>query len=93
MAEFFQSWGYLGVFLGIVITGVPLLPLPEELPVVLGGALAGSGNASLWIMLPLCILAVVIGDGMLSQLAHPIPLAGVFTAMSLPASNNSRAAR
>jgi membrane protein DedA with SNARE-associated domain len=65
VAEFFQSWGYLGVFLGIVITVVPFLPMPEELPVVLGGALAGSGSASWWIMLPLCILAVVLGDGLL----------------------------
>ncbi|MCI0640092.1 MAG: DedA family protein [Gemmataceae bacterium] len=65
MAEFLQSWGYIGVFLGIVLTGVPLVPMPEELPVVLGGALAGSDAASWWIMLPLCILAVVIGDGLL----------------------------
>jgi membrane protein DedA with SNARE-associated domain len=65
VAEFLQSWGYLGVFLGIIVTGVPLVPMPEELPVVLGGALAGSGTASWWIMLPVCILAVVIGDGLL----------------------------
>lgn len=65
MAEFFQSWGYLGVFVGIVMTGVPFVPMPEELPVVLGGALAGSGHASWWIMLPLCIVAVVLGDGVL----------------------------
>lgn len=65
MAEFLESWGYLGVFLGIILTGVPLVPMPEELPVVLGGALAGSGAVSWWIMLPLCILAVVLGDGLL----------------------------
>jgi len=65
VTEFLQSWGYLGVFLGIIVTGVPLVPMPEELPVVLGGALAGSGAASLWIMLPLCIFAVVMGDGLL----------------------------
>jgi membrane protein DedA with SNARE-associated domain len=65
VADFLQSWGYLGVFLGIIATGVPLMPMPEELPVVLGGALAGSGTASWWIMLPLCILAVVLGDGLL----------------------------
>jgi membrane protein DedA with SNARE-associated domain len=65
VAEFLESWGYLGVFLGIILTGVPLVPMPEELPVVLGGALAGSDTVSWWIMLPVCILAVVIGDGLL----------------------------
>jgi membrane protein DedA with SNARE-associated domain len=46
--------------------------MPEELPVVLGGALAGGfageGRAITihwWIMLPVCIVGVVIGDSFL----------------------------
>jgi membrane protein DedA with SNARE-associated domain len=70
MEEFLQSWGYLGVFLGIVITGIPLVPLPEELPVVVGGALAGSGTATWWLMLPVCLVAVVMGDGLLYTLGR-----------------------
>ena len=50
MEEFLQSWGYLGVFVGILATGVGF-PMPEELPVVVGGGLAGSDNATWWIML------------------------------------------
>jgi membrane protein DedA with SNARE-associated domain len=59
--EFLRSWGYLGIFLGIIATGLGF-PMPEELPIVIGGALAGSGNATWWIMLPVCIVGVIIGD-------------------------------
>ena len=60
--EFIQSWGYLGIFLGIIATGLGF-PMPEELPVVLAGGLAASRNQIHWyVMLPVCIAAVIIGD-------------------------------
>src|SRR5262245_10037495 len=65
MEEFLRSWGYLGIFLGILSTGIPFFPMPEELPVVVGGVLVGHGLAEWWLMLPVCIVAVVIGDSML----------------------------
>jgi len=71
LEAFLESWGYLGVFVGILLTGLGF-PMPEELPVVLGGALAGgfAGDARSitihwWIMLPVCIVGVVIGDSFL----------------------------
>lgn len=64
MQEFIDSWGYLGVFLGILATGLGF-PMPEELPIVLGGAMATSGRVSIWIMLPVCIVGVIIGDSFL----------------------------
>ncbi len=64
MEAFVQDWGYLGVFLGIIATGLGF-PMPEELPVVIGGALAGWDKALWWIMLPVCIVGVIIGDSCL----------------------------
>ncbi|MCI0463201.1 MAG: DedA family protein [Gemmataceae bacterium] len=64
MEGFLRQWGYLGVFLGIVGTGVGV-PVPEELPIVFGGVLSGSGSARWWIMLPVCIVGVIIGDSFL----------------------------
>jgi membrane protein DedA with SNARE-associated domain len=61
---------YLGIFAALVAAGVGL-PMPEEIPIVTAGALAGHAaqdpNRSLhwWIFLPLCILGVVISDGLL----------------------------
>jgi membrane protein DedA with SNARE-associated domain len=64
--EFFRTWGYLGVFVGIIATGLGF-PMPEEVPVILGGVLVGHpGSGLVWyIMLPVCIVGVVIGDGFL----------------------------
>jgi membrane protein DedA with SNARE-associated domain len=70
MEEFLRDWGYLGIFLGIIATGVGF-PMPEELPVVVGGVLAGTRNAAgdynvyWWLMLPVCIVGVIIGDSLL----------------------------
>jgi membrane protein DedA with SNARE-associated domain len=61
---FLRDWGYLGIFIGIVSTGVGF-PMPEELPVVIGGALAGGGHVRWWLMLPVCIAGVIVGDGFL----------------------------
>jgi membrane protein DedA with SNARE-associated domain len=61
---------YLGVFAALVAAGVGF-PMPEEIPIVTAGALAGHASqdpaSSLhwWILLPLCILGVVISDGLL----------------------------
>lgn len=71
MEDILRSWGYLGIFLGIIATGIGF-PMPEELPIVIGGALSagfddGEGKAQIlwWLMLPVCIVGVVIGDGLL----------------------------
>jgi membrane protein DedA with SNARE-associated domain len=61
---------YLGVFGSLVAAGVGF-PMPEELPIVTAGALTGHAaqdpDSALrwWVFLPLCILGVVISDGLL----------------------------
>jgi membrane protein DedA with SNARE-associated domain len=62
--EFLRSWGTPGIFVGILLTGVGF-PMPEELPVVLGGALVAKNLAYWWAMLPTCIVGVIIGDSFL----------------------------
>jgi membrane protein DedA with SNARE-associated domain len=62
--SFVEHWGYLGVFFGIIATGLGF-PMPEELPVVVGGGLAVHEKARWWIMLPVCIVGVIIGDSCL----------------------------
>ena len=66
MEQFLESWGYLGIFLGLVATGMGF-PMPEELPVVVGGALAGHRpDITPWyFMLPVCIAGVIVGDAVL----------------------------
>jgi membrane protein DedA with SNARE-associated domain len=61
---------YLGVFAALVAAGVGF-PMPEEIPIVTAGALAGHAAQDAdrapywWVLLPLCILGVVISDMLL----------------------------
>jgi membrane protein DedA with SNARE-associated domain len=61
---------YLGVFAALVAAGIGF-PMPEEIPIVTAGALAGhaaqEADRSLhwWLLLPICILGVVISDMLL----------------------------
>jgi membrane protein DedA with SNARE-associated domain len=62
--DFLRNWGTPGIFVGILLTGLGF-PMPEELPVVLGGALVAAKHAYWWAMLPTCIVGVIIGDSFL----------------------------
>lgn len=67
MEAFIESWGPLGVFLAIIATGLGF-PMPEELPVVIGGGLAGHRSYDtgfMFLMMLACIAGVIIGDGCL----------------------------
>lgn len=77
MIESFAKYGYVGIFGAIIATGFGL-PMPEELPVLFSGVLVGHADTLApgmnelppdrlrwWIMLPVVIVAVVVGDGLL----------------------------
>src|ERR1051326_2441845 len=69
-------WKYLGVFGTLLAAGMGL-PIPEELPIITAGAMVGHDSTTpladpnydlrlrWYIMLPICIVGVVIGDGFL----------------------------
>jgi membrane protein DedA with SNARE-associated domain len=60
----------LGVFAALVAAGVGF-PMPEEIPIVAAGAATGHSAQDptswlrWWLLLPVCILGVVISDGLL----------------------------
>jgi len=61
---------YVGVFAALIGAGFGL-PIPEELPIVTAGVLAGHAAQDpqpalcWWLLLPLCILGVMLSDGVL----------------------------
>ena len=61
MEEFVRNYGYYGAALGILATGLGF-PVPEEVPVLVSGAMANHPGIYIYIMLPICILSVVVGD-------------------------------
>jgi membrane protein DedA with SNARE-associated domain len=66
MLEHFNEFGYLGVFVALIAAGFGF-PIPEELPVITAGILVGHADTTLkwYIMLPVVMAGVVIGDGIL----------------------------
>ena len=66
MIEQLNQYGYLGIFLALLLAGFGF-PIPEELPVITAGVLVGHAETSLkwYIMLPVVIAGVVIGDAIL----------------------------
>jgi membrane protein DedA with SNARE-associated domain len=66
MLEHFDQYGYIGVFGALLAAGFGF-PIPEELPVITAGILVGHEDTKLYwyIMLPVVIAGVVIGDGVL----------------------------
>jgi membrane protein DedA with SNARE-associated domain len=66
MLEHFDEYGYQGVFLALLAAGFGF-PIPEELPVLTAGILVGHEDTKLnwYIMLPVVMAGVVIGDGVL----------------------------
>ncbi|VTR94719.1 Membrane protein OS=Mannheimia varigena USDA-ARS-USMARC-1261 GN=X781_11040 PE=4 SV=1: SNARE_assoc [Gemmata massiliana] len=66
MLEHFGDYGYIGVFVALIASAT-VVPLPEELPVITAGILVGHEGTTLrwYIMLPVLMAGVVIGDGAL----------------------------
>ena len=66
MLEHWNEYGYQGVFFALLIAGFGF-PIPEELPVITAGVLVGHEDTTLlwYIMLPVVMAGVVIGDGVL----------------------------
>lgn len=71
MLEHFDQYGYVGVFVALLAAGFGF-PIPEELPVLTAGALVGHEDTKLnwYVMLPVVMAGVVIGDGVLYGLGR-----------------------
>lgn len=59
----------IGVFAALVAAGLGV-PIPEDLSMLTAGYLAYRGEASLWVVLPLCFVALLIGDSSLYWLGR-----------------------
>lgn len=61
MLEVFTDLRYVGIFVGLVLTGMGL-PIPEELLVIVAGVASYHGNMDWRIALPACLLGALLGD-------------------------------
>lgn len=70
VAALIQQYGYWLIFLGTVTSA--FLPIPEELVLLIGGALAFSGRLELGAVLGLAVAGLAIGDTLLYWLGRKI---------------------
>jgi membrane protein DedA with SNARE-associated domain len=64
MTEFAGQFTYVGIVL-LLLAGGFGLPLPEDIPLLAGGYLAGKGVVELELLIPLCLFSVLLGDSAL----------------------------
>jgi membrane protein DedA with SNARE-associated domain len=69
ISEFIEQFTYLGVFLVLLASGMGA-PVPEEIPIAAGGALAQQGVIRWWMALPVCLAGVLAGDVILYWSGH-----------------------
>lgn len=55
------TYGYIGLILYMILTGCGL-PMPEEVAIIAGGALAAAGNLNPWLTLASLLVGAILGD-------------------------------
>jgi membrane protein DedA with SNARE-associated domain len=68
-------WYSLGAFLGLVLAGVGIPPIPEEGVVIFWGAWAASSDGEQygvyrWVLLPVCIAGILVSDLLLYSIGR-----------------------
>ncbi|MBL4701251.1 MAG: DedA family protein, partial [Phycisphaeraceae bacterium] len=61
MEAFLAHWSYLGVFLILTISGFGV-PIPEDIPLIWGGYICGTGQANIYIMIPVGLISLIGAD-------------------------------
>ncbi len=69
LVNFFQSYGYISVFVILLLCGFGL-PVPEDISLVAGGIIAGLGYANVHLMLAIALAGVLIGDSIMYNLGR-----------------------
>lgn len=62
LLSFFTDYGYLAVFIVLLLCGFGL-PVPEDITLVAGGIISGLGYANVHVMFALGMAGVLLGDG------------------------------
>lgn len=69
LVNFFQSYGYISVFVILLLCGFGL-PVPEDISLVAGGIIAGLGFADVRMMFVIALAGVLIGDSTMYNLGR-----------------------
>lgn len=59
-----EHFTYVGIALTLFVAGLGV-PIPEDIPLIFGGAMAGMGKINVWIHLAISMAFILIGDSCL----------------------------
>ncbi|HEY1088454.1 MAG TPA: DedA family protein, partial [Archangium sp.] len=61
-----------GVVFGILLAAGFGLPLPEDIPLIMGGVLVHRGQATLWVMMLVGYAGIILGDSIMFMLGRRV---------------------
>lgn len=59
-----EQFTYVGIAVWLMLAGLGL-PLPEDIPLIFGGAMAGAGKINVWVHFVLSMVFILVGDSCL----------------------------
>lgn len=64
LTHYLDEFSYIGIAVWLMLAGLGV-PLPEDIPLIFGGAMAGAGKINVWVHFVLSMIFIVIGDSCL----------------------------
>ena len=66
-----EKFTYVGVAVSLMLAGLGI-PLPEDIPLIFGGVMAGAGKINVWIHFGISMFFIVVGDSSLYYIGRKV---------------------
>ena len=64
LTNYLEEFTYVGIVVALMLAGLGL-PIPEDIPLIFGGVMAGMGKINVWAHFGLSMLFILLGDSCL----------------------------
>jgi membrane protein DedA with SNARE-associated domain len=71
LTAYLEQFTYIGVAVSLFLAGLGF-PLPEDIPLIFGGAMAGAGKINVWVHFAISMVFIVVGDTCLYLIGRKI---------------------
>lgn len=66
-----DKFTYIGIALSLFVAGLGV-PIPEDIPLIFGGAMAGAGKINVWVHFSISMAFILIGDSCLYAIGRKL---------------------
>lgn len=71
LTAYLEEFTYIGIALSLFVAGLGV-PIPEDIPLIFGGAMAGAGKINVWIHFAISMAFILIGDSCLYWIGRKV---------------------